>query len=219
MKTRELWRLIDLKLVKLDNELAKRKQQEIYILYLLPVLLLGYIASQIIIPNGLTMIDDKQREMVEVDTQLNEYRARVKTLRDGYEILKILKQQNRKKAVEIETINNENLVIDEKISIELAKMKYNSISWSEYLSTITKEATKEDVVLKVFTNAINPDLRYSTFAKILDVDINASAGYSSIMSFLDKLETDESISEVTELKMKLDKDIDMQAHIELWGTK
>lgn len=208
--------------------LVKEKKTEIYMMYLLPILFFAYLVVQVIIPSGEQDLEDQRLKIIEVDSQLHEYELKLKTIKDGYEILNILKAQNNKKSRQIEEITKDNAIVDEKISAELSKMKYTNLSWSAYLSSITEKATSQNVKLETFTNKIGSDLKPNIFQKILDADINATGSYVDVMKFLDFLETDDSITEITKLDMKLDKNatktgssknVSVQTHINLWGTK
>lgn len=209
----------DLALLKVDNFLIQRKKSEIYMIYLVPVLFIGYITLQVTVPSFTSSIQKAKVKLADVEKQVADYRAQLKSIKDGILILKILESKNDELKDEIAKITKENYEVEAKIDFELKEIKHNSISWSKYLLDITKAATTRGVKLDQFANAINPELKYGVFEKIIDIDINATGSYTKVMDFLDTLERDERLVEITNLTMGVDKNIVFKSHLDVWGTK
>lgn len=215
----ELLILVDLKLLKFDNFLAQRKKQEIYILYFVPLLIFGYLSFTFFVPGAMAYLQKSEKELRNAEAQIQIYRSKLKSVRDGILILKVLETRNNEMKRDIEKINQDNYVTEGKIDIELKEIKHNSITWSQYLFDITKKATKRAVKLDYFKNKINPKLEYGVFSKIIDIDINATGLYTGVMDFIDTLERDQRLVEITDLNMKIRDKFTFEVHLDIWGTK
>lgn len=209
----------DILVSKLDNYLDKRKKSEVYIVYLMPILLVGYISLEVLLPMSEETLSHSKGNIEALENQINTYKSSLAAVRDGRTLVDILEEKNQQLKMRITKEVDKNYFIQSKIDAEFEAIKYNRENWSNYLFDVTELATQTKVGISSFSNRVNNEAKFDTFSKVMELDLNATGNFTGVMEFLDTLERDKRIAEITDLKMNGDEDITFSVHIDMWGVK
>lgn len=204
---------------RLDDALKERKKSEIYMLYLLPLMVVGYLAFELLIPYGEKRLQESRRTLKNIEKNIENYTSKVASTKGKTSLLKDLDKKNSALEDELEEIQDKNAFISSKIDDELDFIRFSSKNWSEYLFEITEEASKNQIAILNFSNTIESGGSADEFVPIMNIDINGTGNYANMMRFLNSMERNQRIVEFDSLSIRGGRVLTFALSLNIWGVR
>ncbi len=196
----------------IDKSFAEKKQQEIYMTYLL-------IAVALIAASYLLLWDSAEQGF---NQTLEETKAIEKKLADDNNYLKWnpetkisqLKAQTVQYKKDFVTAKDQSEYIKYKIE-QISSLYYDDQAWGEFIDSITENAKKYSLQLKYLSNDFSNDK--NTFGHVLDIEVNARGNFQQTMKFVNSLEQSFLVVDIHDLNLSSSEKLDSNLKISVWG--
>lgn len=196
----------------LDSVFSSKTQKDIYMTYVMVVALIFAFAYSLFWDSSLESFERTRANVVSLDRKINTD-ERFLQLNPESKILQLDK--------EIASVNQEmivhkdnNLYIKRKIET-ISSLIYDERTWGEYLDSISKNAQKNNIKIKQFSNKYAAT--DSSFGHILDITISSSGNYKNTLRFINSLEQSELVVDIHDLSIKAQKRLNTDLNISVWG--
>lgn len=204
-------------LEKLDNFFNSKKPTETYLIMLVPIFVIGYIALEIAIPSttqtynqAKERVDRTQRDIAALEAEL----ARLTVNGDKMFRVKTLEKDINELKTAIIELDDGSDYIDAQM-VRISDILFNRESWSLFLDSITQKAIENKVSIQTIENRFidqNHD-----FGHVLEIGVEGKASFTNIVNFLASIEESELLVDVYGMDLQSSNIIDGKFKISVWG--
>lgn len=196
----------------LDSVFSSKTQKDIYMTYVMVVAVIFAFAYSLFWDSSLESFERTRANVVSLDKKINTD-ERFLQLNPESKILQ-LDQEIAKVNQEMIVHKDNNLYIKRKIET-ISSLIYDERTWGEYLDSISKNAQKNNIKIKQFSNKYAAT--DSSFGHILDITISSSGNYKNTLRFINSLEQSELVVDIHDLSIKAQKRLNTDLNISVWG--
>lgn len=196
----------------LDAVFSNKTQKDIYMIYVMVVALIFAFAYSLFWDSSLESFERTRANVVSLDAKINTDEMFLKFNPESK--ITQLDQEIAKVNQEMTVHKDNNLYIKRKIET-ISSLIYDERTWGEYLDSISKNAQKNHVKIKQFTNKYAAT--DSSFGHILDITISSSGNYKNTLRFINSLEQSELVVDIHNLSIKAQKRLNTDLNISVWG--
>ncbi len=196
----------------IDKSFAEKKQQEIYMTYIL-------IAATLIAASYLLLWDSAEQGF---NQTLAETQVIEKNIAKDTNFLKWnpetkisqLKAQVVQYKKDFVTVKDQSEYIKYKIE-QISSLYYDEQAWGEFIDSIAENAKKYGLQLKYLSNDFSNDK--NTFGHVLDIEVSVKGNFHQTMKFLNSLEQSFLVVDIHDLKLISSNKVDTTLKISVWG--
>ena len=193
---------------KFDDFLETQKKSEQIMLFLLPIMIFGFISYYFVYPVTNQLLKENQnkhyRYLQNINRLINQNRAlQIAIVRD----IKLLKSSNKNIQLLIENKKHFSTLLS-----KLAFLKFNIKKWSEFYNKIPEIAKKHHLVILNLKNISYE--QNSTISKKLSFDIKVTGNFVDFVKFINDFENQKEILKID--FFKLDKNF-MRCVVNIYG--
>ena len=196
----------------IDKSFAEKKQQEIYMTYVM-------IAALLIAVSYLTLWDPAQQsfertlaqtKVVEKKIKNDENYMRYNPENKIYQ-LKANTVQYKKDFV---TVKDQAEYIKYKIE-QISSLYYDEQAWGEFIDSIAENSKKYGLHLKYLSNEFSSDK--NTFGHVLDIEVKTKGNFHKTMKFINSLEQSFLVVDIHDVNLSASAKVDSALKISVWG--
>lgn len=202
-------------LAKFDTFLKLKRTRDKNILFVLPLLVFGFLSYEYVIPS-------MQKENRKIARELNALSSEMST----YKELTSESYIKEKKTLESEKLKSEIAELKDLLMYIDANLEsmdfiyFNSSNRSSYLHRLVTNAKKNRISMSTFSNnRLSDEMKKKVFRPVLSVDFNATGSFDDMLSFIKDIESDVSISNIDKLALKSGNKITADFSISVWGIE
>lgn len=212
---------IDTLLERIDLFFQGKKNSEIYLILAMVFSLIVFLFYSFLFPITDKAISQTIRDAKEIEKKLHEeqvYLSSVSKENDATFFINKMKSEIENSKLRLEKTLYINTYIDNKLK-ELSYLLFNDKNWADFLYSITQNAQKYSVHIKIIDNKINePSIQ--KIEQILILKVSFSGSFTNIMKFMNAIEESELVVDISEFKWTGEKNsIEGQFTISVWGMK
>ena len=211
---------IDSFLDKIDLFFKGKKSSEIYLIFAMVFVLVGFLFYSYLFPITEKMLDQSSRSAKDVQRKLHDEQAYLASVsRDGDPtfLIKKVKSDIENSKLLLEKTIYMNDYVDNKLK-DLSYLLFNDENWAKFLNSITQLAQKYSVHIKVIENKINePSLQ--KIEQILTLKVAFNGSFANTMKYMNAIEESELVVDIYELNCTGQSNIEGQFNIAVWGMK
>ena len=111
-------------------------------------------------------------------------------------------------------VKDDNDYIEFKIS-KIPELYYNEVAWGKYIDSISENARKYNVKLKMLSNAKSNDT--NRFGHVLDIQVAASGKFNKIIQFINSMEKSSLVVDIHDFDITASKILDVNISSSVWG--
>jgi len=207
-------------LLSLDNFFKEKSENEKWMIILMIVSVIGYMAYSLFLPYAEDKLNNSTKKRNSLQKSIRENKQYIQSITVGgdrdYYIKKydkdiITLEKNIQKA-------NENInFISSKLE-ELSPLLFNKKSWSKFLNSITKQAKKQSVKIEYINN--NYVDNNGSFGHVLEIAVGCKGEYKNIAKFMNQLEKNVLVTDIYGSSIYMDKNKSItitDINISVWG--
>jgi len=205
----------------LDNIFKDKSENEKWMMILIIVIIIGYLAYSLFLPYAQEKLDQSIREKKSLQKRIAENKQYISSItvngdRDFY----VKKYEN-------DIVNLKKNIIKSNDDInflsanldKLAPLLFNKESWSIFINSITKEAMNQDVNIKYIENEyVN---NKGSFGHILEMSVGCEGEYKNIAKFINRLEKNVLVTDIYGSTIYMDENSTTtlaDINISVWGV-
>jgi Tfp pilus assembly protein PilO len=207
-------------LLNLDNFFKDKSENEKWMIILMIVVIIGYLAYSLFLPYAQDKLKKSTRERDSLQKSIRGHKQYLQSItvngdRDFY-----IKKYDKDIAKLEKDISNTNKDINF-ISAQLDRLSpllFNKKSWSIFLNSITKQAKKQNVKIEYINNSYIDSK--GNFGHILEISVGCRGDYKNIAKFVNRLEKNVLVTDIYESSIYLDKNKTSNLadiNISVWG--
>ena len=205
----------------LDNIFKDKSENEKWMMILIIVIIIGYLAYSLFLPYAQEELDQSIREKKSLQKRIAENKQYISSItvngdRDFY----VKKYEN-------DIVNLKKNIIKSNDDInflsanldKLAPLLFDKESWSIFINSITKEAMNQDVNIKYIENEyVN---NKGSFGHILEMSVGCEGEYKNIAKFINRLEKNVLVTDIYGSTIYMDENSTTtlaDINISVWGV-
>jgi hypothetical protein len=204
----------------LDEFFKDKSDNEKWMIILMIVLVIGYMAYSLFLPYAEEKLNKSKKQRDSLQKSIRSHKQYLQSItvngdRDYY--IKKYDKDIIKLEKSILNTNKDINFISAKLE-ELSPLLFNKKSWSIFLNSITKEAKNQDVILKYLNN--NYIDNNGSFGHILEISVGCEGDYKNIAKFINRLEKNVLVTDIYGSNLYLDKNrttVIADINISVWG--
>ena len=179
-----LFRKVEEGMVKLDKSLEQRKPSELAMIYAMPVLFFGYLALQLVIPAGEKLLQQRERELKNVEQNIRLYQGMVSSRKEGSAYIEELRVKNGQLRESLAKEKRKADFIDYRL-ISAPELAFDRAAWAKLLDRLAEEADRQDLALwKIANEEGEKAVESGRFGRLQDLVLEGSGGYKQLLAFL-----------------------------------
>ncbi len=202
---------------RLDAFFENKKTTESYLIMLLPVFVIGYIALEIVIPATTKMYTDSKQQYEKTVNSIQNLQATMDRLTvngDKMYRVKVLEGEIDNLKESIASLNDGSDYIDSQM-VKISDILFNKESWSEFIDSITQKAHDNDVKITSIDNRfIEGD---GEFGHVLEIGIDCKADFNQMLNFLATIEQSQLLVDVYGMQLQAGQTIGGAFKVSVWG--
>jgi len=196
----------------IDKSFAEKKQQEIYMTYVM-------IAAALIAVSYLLLWDPAEQGYKKTLTQTQKVEKQIK---DDENFMRYnpeskifqLKANTVQYKSDFITVKDQAEYIKYKIE-QISSLYYDEQAWGEFLDSITENSKKYGLQLKYLSNEFSTDK--NTFGHVLDIEVRAKGNFHKTMKFINALEQSFLVVDIHDVNLSSSTKVDSALKISVWG--
>ena len=196
----------------IDKSFAEKKQQEIYMTYVM-------IAAALIAASYLLLWDAAEQGF---NRTLAQTKAIEKKIKEDENFMRY-NPENKIFQLKAETVQYKNDFITVKDQAEYIKFKIEQISslyydeqaWGEFIDSIAENSKKYGLRLNYLSNEFSNDK--NTFGHVLDIEVKVKGNFHKTMKFINALEQSFLVVDIHDVNLSASNKVDSNLKISVWG--
>ena len=171
-------------MVQLDKALGERKSSELMMIYAMPVLLLGALAVQFVIPAAEKAERKSALELKNVEQNIKLYEGMVTSRKEGSAYILDLKQKNQLLRDAVEKEKRQAGYIGYRLA-SARELGYDRHAWSGLLDRLAEEAERRELLLGSLSNeGEKTPPAAGVFGRQLTVTLEGTGGFRQLLEFM-----------------------------------
>jgi len=207
-------------LLNLDNFFKDKSENEKWMIILMIVVVIGYLAYSLFLPYAEEKLKKSTRERDSLQKSIRQHKQYLQSItvngdRDFY--IKKYDKDIVKLEKDILSTNGDINFISAQLE-KLSPLLFNKKSWSIFLNSITKQAKKQNVKIEYIDNSYIDSK--GSFGHILEISVGCRGDYKNIAKFVNRLEKNVLVTDIYESSIYLDKNKTSNLadiNISVWG--
>ena len=196
----------------IDKSFAEKKQQEIYMTYVM-------IAAALIAASYLLLWDSAEQGFNQTLTQTQKIEKKIvddNNFLKWNPVTKIsqLKAETVQYKKDFVTVKDQAEYIKYKIE-QISSLYYDEQAWGEFIDSITENSKKYGLQLKYLSNDFSND--QNTFGHVLDIELKVKGNFHKTMKFVNSLEQSFLVVDIHDVNLSSSDKIDSALKISVWG--
>jgi len=191
-------------LLNLDNFFKEKTENEKWMIILMIVAVIGYMAYSLFLPYAEEKLKSSTNKRNSLQKSIRTNKQYIQSITVGGDKDYYIKKYD-KDIIKLEKniLNaNENInFISSKLE-ELSPLLFNKKSWSKFLNSITKQAKKQSVKIEYINN--NYVDNNGSFGHILEISVGCKGEYKNIAKFMNRLEKNVLVTDIYGTDIYLD---------------
>jgi len=207
-------------LLNLDNFFKEKSENEKWMIILMIVSVIGYMAYSLFLPYTEEKLKSSTSKRNSLQKSIREHKQYIQSITVGGDRDYYIKKYD-KDIINLEKniLNaNDNInFISSKLKV-LSPLLFNKKSWSKFLNSITKQAKKQNVKIEYINN--NYVDNNGSFGHILEIAVGCKGEYKNIAKFMNQLEKNVLVTDIYGTNIYLDNNkstIISDIKISVWG--
>ena len=196
----------------IDKSFAEKKQQEIYMTYVM-------IAAALIAASYLLLWDAAEQGF---NRTLAQTKAVEKKIKDDEDFMRY-NRESKIFQLKAETVQYKKDFITVKDQAEYIKFKIEQISslyydeqaWGEFIDSIAENSKKYGLRLNYLSNEFSDDK--NTFGHVLDIEVRVKGNFHKTMKFINALEQSFLVVDIHDVNLSSSTKVDSNLKISVWG--
>lgn len=208
--------LIEL-LERIDAFFKDRKQTESYFIMALPILVIGYLALDVIIPSTTQTYENAKQKMEKTTDEIAALERELNALTvNGDRMFKVKALEKEIGDLEKSTaaFNDASAYIDSQM-IKVSDILFNKKTWSDFLDSISQRAKSNNLTVQSIHNEFIS--QEGEFGHVLEIGVNGSASFNNMLNFLANVEQSELLVDVYAMNLNATHDVNGSFQISVWG--
>lgn len=199
-------------LQNLDNHFKSKKQNEIYMTYMMVFAVIFAFSYLLFWDASEADFKNKRAQVVSIEKKI----AADNLYMQQNPIAKIARLENEIKNANIQTsaYKKNNLYIKSKIE-EISSLIYDEQTWGEYLHSISKNAKLHNVKLLHLNNTYAENT--TTFGHILNISVQSTGNYKNTVNFINSLEQSDLVVDLHNFNIEALDELNSDLKISVWG--
>lgn len=204
----------------LDNFFKEKSENEKWMIILMIVVVIGYMAYSLFLPYAQDKFNSSTKQRSSLQKSISTHKQYIQSITVGGDRDFYIKKYD-KDIINLEKniLNaNENInFISSKLE-ELSPLLFNKKSWSIFLNSITKEAKEQNVKIEYINN--NYIDNNGSFGHILEIAVGCKGEYKNIAKFMNRLEKNVLVTDIYGSNIYMDNNkstIVSDINISVWG--
>lgn len=196
----------------IDQAFAEKKQQEVYMYYIMIVFLLFMFSY-------LLFWDSAEAEYNTIDKSYAKLTKKVEkdeTYLRRHPVKEIQMIEGKIKNIngKIQTVQKQNEYITLKIE-QIPELYYNEKTWGAYIDSIAESAKKYEIKIMLLSNRKAVDKE--KFGHVLDINIEAIGNYANLMRFINGLEESKLVVDLHDMNISASSVLSATIRTSVWG--
>jgi len=204
----------------IDNYYSSRKSSEAWMMVILFAALFGYLLHTLIYPMAESYKKSEEKRNKTLNKKIAAAERYLRSITVNGDRDYKVKEKNKiidNKKRELATLRAKLNKIEGAVT-KLSSIIYNHNNWSKFLDNIAKQAKDNDLQVFNITNKIYD--KNGTFGKVLDVEVKCQGEYGKILSFMNDLETNDLVTNVSNASIKVaPKNPIADINLSVWGIR
>ena len=196
----------------IDKSFAEKKQQEVYMTYVM-------VGAALIALSYFIFWDSAEQGY---NRTVAETKAVEKKVTDDNNYLKWnpestitqLKAQTVQLQQNFVTLKDQSEYIKYKIE-QISSLYYDEQAWGEFIDSISENAKKYGVQLKYLSNEFSNEK--NTFGHVLDIEVKVKGKFHNTMKFINSLEQSFLVVDIHDVDLIASNKVDSELKISVWG--
>ena len=196
----------------IDKSFAEKKQQEIYMTYVM-------IAAALIAASYILLWDAAEQGF---NRTLAQTKTIEKKIQEDENFMRY-NPENKIFQLKAETVQYKNDFITVKDQAEYIKFKIEQISslyydeqaWGEFIDSIAENSKKYGLRLNYLSNEFSNDK--NTFGHVLDIEVKVKGNFHKTMKFINALEQSFLVVDIHDVNLSSSNQVDSNLKISVWG--
>lgn len=205
-------------LEKLDRFFENKKKTETYLIILLPIFVIGYLAVEVVIPKTQQSYDASKSALLDTQSRLTNLENELNRLTvngDRMFFVKELEKDINSLEVAIMEYDDASSYIDAQM-IHISDILFNRASWSNFLDSISERAEENRVTIKNIHNQfISQD---GEFGHVLEIGVDGTADFKNMLNFIANIEQSELLVDVYGMDLNATDQVESSLKISVWGV-
>jgi len=207
-------------LLNLDNFFRDKSENEKWMIILMIVSVIGYMAYSIFLPYAEDKLKSSTNKRNSLQKSIRENKQYIQSITVGGDRDYYVKKYDKdiiKLEKNIQNVNENINFISSKLE-ELSQLLFNKKSWSKFLNSITKEAKKQSVKIEYINN--NYVDNNKNFGHVLEIAVGCKGEYKNIAKFMNQLEKNVLVTDIYGSSIYMDKNKSTtitDINISVWG--
>ncbi len=203
----------------LDTVMARRTGRERLIIFLMPLLLCGYLIHYYITPVQQKANRAVTEKLAAIRSEINGYRQQLTDTSDrGSTYLGRMDKENRLLQEKIAAAKDLTRYTQSRLD-SLGFVRFTPENRFRFLDRVVTYAEHNGIVLGTLANTHYPDRGNATrFTRVLRVDFNATGRYGDMIRFIRTIESDRSITDIERLVLQSGPKLSAEFTLSLWGV-
>lgn len=211
-------RSIEDKLEKLDNYFVGKKDSEKWLIFAAVIGVVGYIGYSYFLPYTEAKYKKSVSEKRMIEKSIAEKETYIKSIsKDGdptYFIKSLDKKiaNNKRRTV---VVTNQITELDNGVK-RLKPLLFNNISWSNFLDSITKKSSDNNLnLLSIENKFVDTN---GSFGHVMEVNVQVNGDYGNILGFMSSMETNVLVTDIYSANLKgTNETVTGDINISVWG--
>jgi len=204
-------------LEKLDTFFNGKKTTETYMIMLVPIFVIGYVALEIAIPSttqtykqSKERLERTQQDIAALEGELD----RLTVNGDKMFRVKALEKEINDLKTAIVELDDGSSYIDAQM-IHISDILFNRESWSLFLDSITQKAIDNKISIQTIENRFITENH--DFGHVLEIGVEAQGSFANMVNFIASIEQSELLVDVYAMDLQSSQTIDGRFKISVWG--
>ena len=208
-------------LENLDNIFKEKSENEKWMIILMIVAVIGYLAYSLLLPYAEEKKEQSEREKKALQKNIITHKQYIQSItvsgnRDFY----ITKYDNDVANLEKSIIKiNDNINFISFSLEDLSPLLFNKKSWSKFLNSITQQAKNQQVEIDYIDNDYVDS--NGSFGHILEISVGCKGEFKNIVKFINQLEKNVLVTDVYGSHIYMDENFSTtlaDINISVWGV-
>ena len=196
----------------IDASFRDKSQKDIYMTYIMIFGLIFAFSYLLFWESSLIAFEEKNKQITTISAKINADKRFLQVNPESK--ITILDREIKMSEAQLQAHKDNNAYIKSKIET-ISSLIYDERTWGEYLHSISTNAKMYGIKIVDFTNEYAKN--NTSFGHVLDISLKSTGNYKNTLRFINSLEQSDLVVDVHDLKIEVDKTLNTELFISVWG--
>ena len=196
----------------IDASFRDKSQKDIYMTYIMIFGLIFAFSYLLFWESSLIAFEEKNKQITTISAKINADKRFLQANPESK--ITILDREIKMSEAQLQAHKDNNAYIKSKIET-ISSLIYDERTWGEYLHSISTNAKMYGIKIVDFTNEYAKN--NTSFGHVLDISLKSTGKYKDTLRFINSLEQSDLVVDVHDLKIEVDKTLNTELFISVWG--